>query len=131
MAIPNGSGTEVLKRFYANLTSGSDLKVLDGVANHIYIFTSIIICNTLTAAATFGMHIQVSAGTNPGELWYLLGPPTTADAEPAAGSHVLGGQETFVFNERWILYSADELIMNGSSSSDIDVWGTYIDQDWT
>ena len=31
----------------------------------------------------------------------------------------------------WINGKADDLVINGSGSSNIDVWGTYIDQDWT
>ncbi len=43
MAIPSGTGTEVLKRGTFTVTGTTDTKILDGVADHIYTVLSIII----------------------------------------------------------------------------------------
>ena len=123
MAFPQGSGSERIKRFKANLTSGSDSIIHNGVSLHIYTFLSIIICNTLTAAATFGIHIEKDGSASSADLYYLIG--------GSANNHPLGGQETFVFNDKFMLEGADHLVMNGPGSSNIDVWYTFIDQDWT
>ena len=46
MAIPSGTGTEVLNRGTFTVTDTTDTKILDGVANHIYTVLSIIITET-------------------------------------------------------------------------------------
>ena len=49
MAIPSGSGTEVLKvNRYQNIST--ETIVFQGVADHIYTILSIIVCNTDGAA---------------------------------------------------------------------------------
>ena len=123
MAIPSGSGSEVLERSKANSTSGSDLIIHSGTANHIYSFLSIIVMNTVTAAATFGMHIQYGGSSSSGDLFYILG--------GAAANMTLVGQKTFIFNDRLVLVGADDLVFNGSSSCNIDIWNSYIHQDWS
>jgi hypothetical protein len=124
MAIPSGSGTEVLKRVYTNSTSASDIILHSGAsAHHIYTFISIIICNTITTATSFGMHTQAAGGTNPSELFYLIG--------GSANNQALGGQQTFIFNDRLVCYGTDDLVFNGAASCNIDVWASYIDQDWS
>ena len=123
MAIPSGSGSEVLETSRGNSTSASDLIIHSGTGNHIYSFLSIIVHNTVTAAATFGMHIQYAGGTNANELFYILG--------GAAGNMTLVGQKTFIFNDRLVLVGTDDLVFNGSSSCNIDIWNSYIHQDWS
>ena len=41
MAIPSGSGTEVLKRLFYTVTDTTDTVIINGVANHIYTIISI------------------------------------------------------------------------------------------
>ena len=62
MAIPSGSGSEVLKRGTFTVTSTTDTKILDGVANHIYTVLSIIITETAGNSETFGLFLDPSAG---------------------------------------------------------------------
>ena len=45
MAIPSGSGTEVLKRFIKDGQDNTESKAIDGVADHIYTVLSIIVKN--------------------------------------------------------------------------------------
>ena len=42
MAIPSGSGTEVLKRAYFNGNLNTEALLINGVANHIYTVLSIM-----------------------------------------------------------------------------------------
>ena len=55
MAIPSGSGSEVLKRGTFTVTNTTDTKILDGVANHVYTVLSIVITETAGNAETFGL----------------------------------------------------------------------------
>ena len=61
MAIPSGSGTEVLKRTTTDGLGNSDVKVIDGEADHIYTVLSIIFF--VHTAATIEIKVNPSAGT--------------------------------------------------------------------
>ena len=116
MAIPSGSGTEVLKR---NVTSGvtnAESIILDGVANHIYSILSISICETSGVAETFDLYVDDGGvGT---------------DYEILSDS-ALGANETFVYNDRLVLTGADHLCLALGSTGNVDVVVSYIDQDWS
>ena len=64
MAIPSGSGTEVLKRAYIPAITNSPQKIIDGVANHIYTILSVIVFNghgsTTTIVKQTGAFMQSS-----------------------------------------------------------------------
>jgi hypothetical protein len=117
MAIPSGSGTEVLKRGTFTVTDTTDTKILDGVANHIYTVLSIIITETAGAAETFGIFLDPSA--------------SGTDYEIVSLSTVLGAYETFAFNDRLVLSGTDELNFKAGATCDIDIVINYIDQDWS
>tara|TARA_R100001086_G_scaffold30542_1_gene13974 strand:+ start:146 stop:499 length:354 start_codon:yes stop_codon:yes gene_type:complete len=117
MAIPSGSGTEVLKRGTFTVTSTADTKILDGVANHIYSVINIIITETVGDAETFGLFLDPSAGGT--------------DYEIVSLATALGADETFIFNDRLVLSGTDELNFKAGSSCDIDIVINYIDQDFT
>lgn len=117
MAIPSGSGTEVLKRNFFTVTDTTNTKIIDGVADHIYTVLSIIITETAGNAETFGLFIDAdAAGTN---------------YEIISTAQALGADETFVFNDKLVLSGTDELIFKAGGTCDIDVVVNYIDQDWT
>ena len=118
MAIPSGSGTEVLSRGYYTITSSTDTKILDGVANHIYTVLSIVFCETAGNAETFGLFLDPSAG---GTDYALL---TKAQVPLAAN-------DTYIFNDRLVLVGTDELNVKMGGTCDIDIVISYIDQDWT
>ncbi len=46
MALPTGSGTEVLSRGTFTVTGTTDTKILDGVALHVYTVLSIVTTET-------------------------------------------------------------------------------------
>ena len=117
MAIPSGSGTEVLKRGTFTVTDTTDTKILDGVANHIYSVISIVITETAGNAETFGLFLDPSAAGTDYEIISL--------------ATALGADETFVFNDRLVLSGTDELNFKAGGTCDIDIVITYIDQDWT
>ena len=117
MAIPSGSGTEVLKRGTFTVTDTTDTKILDGVANHVYTVLSIAITETQGSAETFGLFLDPSAGGT--------------DYEILSNATVLGADTTFVFNDRLVLSGTDELNFKAGGTCDIDIVISYIDQDWT
>ena len=117
MAIPSGTGTEVLNRGTFNITDNSNTKILDGVANHIYTVLSIIITETAGNAETFGLFLDASAG---GTNYEII---SFANALPA--------DSTFVFNEKLVLVGTDELNFKAGGTCDIDIVISYIEQDWT
>ena len=117
MAIPSGSGSEVLKRGTFTVTNTTDTKILDGVANHVYTVLSIVITETAGNAETFGLFLDPSAGGTDYEIISLATP--------------LGGDETFVFNDRLVLSGTDELNFKAGGTCDIHIVISYVDQDWT
>lgn len=117
MAIPSGSGTEVLKRSCFTVTDTTDTKLIDGVANHIYTVLSIIITETAGNAETFGLFLDPDAGGTDYEIISL--------------ATALGADQTFVFNDKLVLSGTDELNFKAGGSCDIDIVINYIDQDWT
>jgi hypothetical protein len=117
MAIPSGSGTEVLKRGTFTVTDTTDTKLIDGVANHIYTVLSIIITETAGAAEIFGLFLDPSAGG--------------IDYEIVSLATALAADKTFIFNDRLVLSGTDELNFRSAAICDIDIVITYIDQDWS
>ena len=117
MAIPTGSGSEILSRNYYTVTSTANTKILDGTALHIYTILSIIITETAGNAETFGLFLDPSAGGTHYEILSL--------------ATALGADETFIFSDRLVLVGADELNFKAGGTCDIDIIVNYIDQDWT
>ncbi len=117
MAIPSGSGSEVLKRGTFTVTTTADTKILDGVANHIYTVISIIITETAGNAETFGLFLDPSAGGT--------------DYEIISFATALPADSTYIFNDRLVLTGTDELNFKAGGTCDIDIVISYIEQDWT
>ncbi len=120
MAIPSGSGTEVLKRAYIDAAGESEGTILTGVANHIMTVISIIVCeNANLTDSQFDMYVDYNLG---GTDLYLL------------RNQGVGSKGTFVWSDRFAITGTDKLHIEGSSvsgTSVFDVWCTYIDQDWS
>ena len=118
MAIPSGTGTEVLKRtaFYALQSSSGAWTVINGVADHIYTLLSVVIHNRQTSGTTIMMY-GATDGTGQFELM-------------GDGQTNVGAAETFVWNDKVVLTGEDHLVMSNSGTH-ADVWVSYIDQDFT
>ena len=114
MAIPSGSGTEVLKfsRFLA--MDNTEQTLITGVANHIYTVISII-CNAK------------SAGTSTVTCRLMVG---SSAAQHLFYQDILQNQ-TYVFNDKFVISGAYNLKMYATSGDDVDVVCSFIDQDWT
>ena len=114
MAIPSGSGTEVLKRNWKVDLSNTTYKLIDGPdADHIYTVLSVVFYNTETSTVSLiGLQINPAAG---------------ADNKLIADLS-LAGKETFVWNDKIVLTGTDELVCVNASSTNVDVYCSYIDQ---
>ena len=116
MAIPSGSGTEVLKVAHIAGVTNSENVLINGVANHIYTILSISVCETGGASETFDLYIDDDGG---GTAYEIL------------SDQAIGANETFVWNDRLVLSGTDHLCMITANSANIDVVISYIDQDWS
>ena len=116
MAIPSGSGTEVLKRVYVNNLSNTDDAIITGVANHIYTILSISFCERNNAAELINMYVDYLAG----------GTGINILTQQALAAH-----ETFVWNDKFVMTGTDNLYVGTQGSALVDVYCSYIDQDWS
>ena len=112
MAIPSGTGTEVLKRYIKEAQDDTESTAITGVANHIYTILSIIATNQDSSNSHI-FYIKVN------NLFLTRGAPT------------VGPNETFIWNDKFVLSGTDTLKLDGDSSSDFDVIISYIDQDFS
>ena len=127
MAIPSGSGTEVLKRTTIHAQSNTATAFRwDGTmattgtstytvtANHIVTVLSIIACEQGNAAELIWLYMN--DGSNDIQLLQ---------------SQSLGAYGTFAFNDKVVLTGGDKLLVKCSSSANVDFICSYIDQDWS
>ena len=135
MAIPSGSGTEVLKRTSMRQLGGAEaygtwwsidftVAQISAQANHtvpnhhIITVLSVVICNTITTAYDIDMGITPSGGTT---------------IELIKGQSV-PGEGTFSWTDKLVLHAGDALLFRSNASTsgdDFDVYVSYIDQDWS
>jgi len=112
MAIPSGSGTEVLKRVTTHNLNATWSSIITGVANHIYTIISIVYCSQSGTAgnATIAIH----DGSN--EIYLMI--------------QNVGANGTFVWNDKLVL-EGDDILKVHNAVSNGDWYVSYIDQDWT
>ena len=120
MANPSDSpaaavGTEILRRsFKVGLTNSPSVKIIDGAGTgYQYTLLSITFCENAGNAEKINMKIDTEAS---GADVFLL------DAQP------LAAKQTFVWNDRIMLWGTDELNIYLSAAGDVDVYCTYIEQ---
>ena len=116
MAIPTGTGTEVLKVAHIAGVTNAENVLINGVANHIYTILGISVCETAGAGETFDLYIDDDGGGTDYEI---------------LSDQALGANETFIWNDRLVLSGTDHLCMITANGANIDVVISYIDQDWT
>jgi len=115
MAIPSGSGTEVLKRHYVHNNSDAWTAVITGVANHIYTVLSVSCADQGGTAETIYIRVDINDSGTP---IYLV------------SNESLPGHGTFVWNDKFVLTGTDVLEIYNTAGN-VDWYVSYIDQDWT
>ena len=123
MAIPSGSGTEVLKVSYKEALTNTVVTLITGVANHIYTVLSITFCE-LSADTTNGIELYIDCGAND------VSGGTNKDIYILNEQNV-GSRETYVFSDKIVLSGTDALKTRISTSANVDCVCSYIDQDWS
>ena len=108
-----GAGTEVLRRGYYHAMSNTEVTLLTGVANHIYTVLSVIFVEQ--AAASEAVHMYVDADLAGIDIFLMSSQP-------------LNSEQTFVWNDRFVLTETDKLHSRTANAANVDVWITYIDQ---
>lgn len=127
MAIPSGSGSEVLKRTTIHAQSDTATAFRwDGTmattgtstytvtANHIITVINVIFNEQANAGEEINLYMH--DGSNNIQI-------LQSQALPAYGA--------FVWDDRLVLTAGDKLIFNAGSSANIDAICNYIDQDWS
>mgnify|MGYP003141026507 CR=1 FL=1 len=127
MAIPSGSGSEVLKRTTINAQSGTATAFRwDGTmattgtstytvpTNHIITVISIIANEQGGADELISLYMH-----NGADNLHIL-------QNASVPTH-----NTFVWNDRFVLTGGDKLIVDMGSTGNVDFICNYIDQDWS
>ena len=128
MAYPTGSGSEILRRGTIHHSTnvdtafafdGTDDTDKDQVSNavqalHIVTILNIIFQEQGSEDKILDLLVRGPAGDN---IYLLSGYP-------------IGSKETFVFSERIVLIGGDKLITSCGTSANVDIYYSYIDQNW-
>ena len=122
MAIPSGSGTEIIKTATLHNQSNSQSDIFGSTvgststavpANHIYIVLSITFQEMGGVAEH--LYLRVNNGSNDIYLSQIS----------------LPASKCFVWNDKFAVAAGHSLRTTLDSSGNVDVYCTYIDQDWT
>jgi hypothetical protein len=122
MGIPSGSGTEVPKAVYMHALTNSVKTLISGDANKIRTVLSVVFTEMDGNAESFNMYIDAGyadvAGVSSTDI-YLL--------------HLasVGERETFVYNDRFVVYGLDALKVEVPAGGNVDVHCSFIEQDWS
>jgi hypothetical protein len=125
MAIPSsGGGSEILKTLYKSAqTDSSTTSLFSADADRIVTILSIIFVEK-AGSSTEQINLWVDAGyndvsgTGSTDIYILHNVPI-----PSKG--------TFVFSEKFVLYGLDVLKTNTVSAANVDIYVSYIEQDWS
>ena len=114
MAIPRGSGTEVLKRLTENSLNATTKTFTTVPAHHIWTLLSLTIGSNYNGVSRYG--IIVNDGSD--------------DCIIVQDNATMGAYETFVFSDRLIL-TAGDILKVYFQQNNCSLWFSYIDQDWS
>ena len=105
--------SEVLSVSHTAGVTNSESVLLNGVNGHTYTILSITICETAGAAETVDLYIDDGGGGTDYEI---------------LSAQAVGANETFVFNDKFVITDEDHLCAAAASSANIDIVVSYLDQ---
>ena len=105
--------SEVLSVSHTAGVTNSESVLLNGVNGHTYTILSITICETAGAAETVDLYIDDGGGGTDYEI---------------LSDQAVGANETFVFNDKFVITDEDHLCAAAASSANIDIVVSYLDQ---
>ena len=105
--------SEILSYALKATLTDSESVIINGVDGHTYTIISVIVTETAGNAETFDMYIDENGGGTDYEL---------------LSDQALGANETFVFNDKFVMIDTDHLCMATASSAAVDVVVSFLDQ---
>ena len=105
--------SELLKVSHTAGVTNSESVLLNGVNGHTYTILSITVCETAGAAETVDLYIDDGGGGTDYEI---------------LSDQAVGANETFVFNDKFVIEDEDHLCAAAASSANIDIVVSYLDQ---
>ncbi len=99
-----------------SLTAGvtdSESVLINGVDGHNYVIVSIICTETAGAAETLDLYIDENGGGTDFEI---------------LSDQAIGANETFVWNDRFVITDTDHLCAATASSANVDIVVSFLDQ---
>ena len=105
--------SEVLSVSHTAGVTNSESVLLNGVNGHTYVILGITICETAGAAETVDLYIDDGGGGTDYEI---------------LSDQAVGANETFVFNDKFVIEGTDHLCAAAASSANIDIVVSYLDQ---
>jgi len=104
--------SEVLKVAHAVVTNSENV-LINGASGHTYTILSISMCETAGAAETIDLFIQDDGGATDYEI---------------LSDQAIGANETFVYNDKFVIEATDHLTAKTASSAAVHVVVSYLDQ---
>tara|TARA_R110001599_G_scaffold148528_1_gene332227 strand:+ start:648 stop:977 length:330 start_codon:yes stop_codon:yes gene_type:complete len=105
--------SELLKVSHTAGVTNSESVLINGVSGHTYTILSIVATETAGAAETLDLYIDDDGGGTDYEL---------------LSDQAIGANETFVFNDKFVIEGTDHLCAATASSANIDIIVSYLDQ---
>ena len=105
--------SEVLSYTLTAGVSNSESVILNGVNGHTYTIISILVTETAGAAETFDLYIDENGGGTDFEI---------------LSDQAIGANETFIWNDRFVITDTDHLCAATASSANVDIVVSFLDQ---
>ena len=105
--------SEILSVSHTAGVTNSESVLLNGVNGHTYTILSITICETAGAAETIDLYIDDGGGGTDYEI---------------LSDQAVGANETFVFNDKFVISDEDHFCAAAASSANVDIVVSYVDQ---
>ena len=105
--------SEVLSYTLTAGVSNSESVILNGVDGHTYTIISILVTETAGSAETFDLYIDENGGGTDFEI---------------LSDQAIGANETFIWNDRFVITDTDHLCAATASSANVDIVVSFLDQ---
>ena len=129
MTYPTGSGSERIRTgaIHNQINADTSFK-FDGTNPATGTQTYAVPANHIITILT----IVFSDQSNSNKLFQLIAATTQAPTSTVNLLYnvTLGPYQTYIWNEKLVLHPTDKLIVNSAASANMDVFYTYIDQNW-
>lgn len=127
MAIPSGSGSEILKSSYQPAVSNSAVTLISTTVHASVTEIATLVSVTFTEMAgqtdeEINLYVDCGrltiVGASGNDLYLLKKQP-------------IGAYATFVFSDKVVIYAGDALKVITTAAANVDVMANWILQDWT